>query len=502
MAIGLGLLVSLVVAYWIGTQQTLMVVLFVALVVVAITTAGLRHRAWLLIPFTWTLTGSSGSLPFSLSFHDVGILLAFCAYLFYRVLTHKATRQKLHPLDWLLALNVIWLVVTFIRHPVGLHILGSETMGARSYFNLLLALLAYRVILRQPDSEKAVSRVPYFILAGTVVTALVNVIVYVSPAATPYVYQFYSGVDVAGYFTSPVSRSALPRWDGLWPLGFTIVLVLCSVYPPRTLFNPARVRFYLLSLGFAAILAAGFRNIMLWALVALVLGSWLHRGWREVALGTIAATLFLGVLLMGQGRVYELPLAAQRTLSFLPGKWSPVATSTAEESTESRFEWWRQIIKEKLIHDWWFGDGIGVSEKDYDISVSQGMTVSMFEWFTITGSYHNGPLTTIRYAGILELVLFYAYMIMAAIYSVQCVNRCRGTPLFPVAVFLAIQLLWTPVHFTFVFGSFSDQISQHIFLVGLLLLLWHMSGRKTSSPNQPMGARPRFQNNRGAPVAA
>ena len=502
MAIGFGLLISLVVAYWIGTQQTLLVVLFTALVILALSTAGLRHRAWLLIPFTWTLTGSSGSLPFGLSFHDVGILLAFCAYIFYCVLTHKATRQKLHPLDWLLALNVIWLVVTFIRHPVGLRILGSEMMGARSYFNLLLALLAYRVILRQPDSEKAVSQVPYFILAGTVITALVNIIVYVSPAATPYVYQFYSGVDVGGYLMSPLRDSTLPRWDGLWPLGFTTVLILCSVYPPRTLFNPTRLRFYLFSLGFAAILASGFRNVMLWALVALVLGSWLHRGWREVVLGTIAATLFLGALLMGQGRVYELPLAAQRTLSFLPGKWSPVATAAGEESSESRFAWWRQIIKENLIHDWWLGDGIGVSERDYEISVGQGMTVSMLDWFTLTGSYHNGPLTTIRYAGILELVLFYAYMIAAAIYSVTCVDRCRGTPLFPVAVFLAIQLLWTPVHFTFVFGDFSDQISQHIFLVGLLLLLWRLSERKASSPNQPIGARHHVQNNRDTPVAA
>jgi hypothetical protein len=502
MVIGFGLLASLAVAYWIGTQQTLMVVLFTVLVLVTISTAGLRHRAWLLIPFTWTLTGTSGSLPFSLSFHDVGILLAFCAYIFYYVLTHKTARQKFHPLDWLLALNVVWLGVTFIRHPVGLHVLGSETMGARPYFNLLLALLAYRVILRQPDSEKIVSRVPYFILAGTVITALVNIIVYISPAATPYVYQFYSGVDIGGYLVSPVRDSVLTRWEGLWPLGLTIVLVLCSAYPPRTLFNPTRLRFYLFCLGLAAILASGFRNVMLWALAALVLGSWLHRGWREVVLGTIAATLFLGALLIGQGRVYQLPLTAQRTLSFLPGKWSPVAADAGEESSESRFEWWRKIIKENLIQDWWLGDGIGVSERDYDISVSQGMTVSMFDWFTITGSYHNGPLTTIHYAGILELVFFYAYMIAAAIYSVKCVDRCRGSPLFMVAVFLAIQLLWWPVHFAFVFGDFSGQISEHIFLVGLLLLLWRMSGRMTSSPNQPRGARPRFQNNRDTPVAA
>jgi len=74
-------------------------------------------------------------------------------------------------------------------------------------------------------------------------------------------------------------------------------------------------------------------------------------------------------------------------------------------------------------------------------------------------------------------------MIAAAIYSVKCVHRCRGTPLLPVAIFLAIQLVWIPIHFTFVFGAFDQQLPDHMFLIGLLLLVWHMSEAETSCTN-------------------
>jgi hypothetical protein len=92
-------------------------------------------------------------------------------------------------------------------------------------------------------------------------------------------------------------------------------------------------------------------------------------------------------------------------------------------------------------------------------------------------------------------------MIAAAIFSVKCVNRCRGTPLFMVSVFLAIQLLWLPVHFTFVFGDFSDQLPQHIFMVGLLLLLWRMSERQSSSPGPAKSLQALSPHNRETLVA-
>ncbi len=227
-------------------------------------------------------------------------------------------------------------------------------------------------------------------------------------------------------------------------------------------------------LGIAAVLASGFRNTLLFAFASLALASWFHRGWREVIMGGATGLLLLGLLVFGQGRFYQLPLPAQRALSFLPGQWAEPIEGEVK-SSNSRFEWWRQILEEGTIKNWWLGDGFGVSENDYELLRGPG---HFAEFATLSGAFHNGPLTTIHYAGVVGLVLFYSLMIAAAIQSVKCVQRCRGTPLLPVAIFLAIQLVWIPIHYTFAFGAFNVQLPEHIFLIGLLLLVWRMSEAK------------------------
>lgn len=470
---------AVVVAYWVGTQQRTWLLLCVAVAVVAAVTGGLRQRAWVLIPLAWYLSGSSYLLPLPLSIRDVAVLLALCAYIGYRVLTGRDLRQKWHALDVVLAVNLVYLVFTFAHNPVGFRVFGSETVGGRPYVNIALAVMAYWVIVRLPDSVKMVSRIPYFIAAGAGVVALLNAIVYVFPQATPWLLPFYGGVDYSVFLRSVAEAPAIKRWSQIYLFGFVLVLVLCARYPPRTLFNALRPRFYVFALAMVCILASGFRNIMLWAIVALVIGSWFHRGWRELALASALAGLLIGGLVFGQGRLFQLPLPAQRALSFLPGQWSPVVVADAEGSTIERFKWWETVIKHRLIRDWWFGDGFGVKQEDYLLTALQASR--HWEHMILTGGYHNGPLSAIRYTGIVGLTLFYAFMIAAAVYSVRCVNRCRGTPLQAAAIFVAIQLIWTPIHYTFVFGGYESQFPEHVFLVAVLRLLTRMSEEMRSS---------------------
>ena len=134
-----------------------------------------------------------------------------------------------------------------------------------------------------------------------------------------------------------------------------------------------------------------------------------------------------------------------------------------------------------------------MSETDYEVS----RHLSFEDSANIRGMFHNGPLTTIRYAGVVGLVLFYALMIGAAVSSVKCVRRCRGTPLLPVAIFLAVQLIWTPVHFTFIYGAYDSQVPEHLFLIGLLTLVWRMSERRPPSTEPAVVTRPFSWNNGG-----
>ena len=440
--LGIGLLVAIAIGYWIGVQAIFKLAIVAGVAAFVAVATLMRDRAWVLIPFAWTLTGTSAFLPYSLSLHDASILLAFCTFVTYAIVAQESFRRKWHVLDVVLAMNAVWLVFTFIHHPVGLRVFGGETIGARPYIETFLALLAYRVIVALPRSPKMVSQIPYFILAGTVILTLINLELYVVPSATPIVHFFYHGVDIGAYIAlGAAEETGGVRRAQFAPFGMTAIFILCSRFPPRTLFNPLRLRFYAFAPALVAILASGFRNYLLWTFVAFGLGSWFHRGWREMVMGAVAGGLVLGALLIGQGRVYQIPEASQRALSWLPGKWSPVVLAEAEQSSEMRFQWWKNIIKYDLIHDWWLGDGFGASASDYTLFQS---TRDFIGWMTLTGGLHNGPLTSIRFAGIIGMVFFYIFMIAAAVYSVKCVNRCRGTPLQMVATFLAIQLIWEP----------------------------------------------------------
>src|SRR2546426_1640146 len=142
------LLASVVVGYWIGEENRRPLMLCVAAVVTAVVAAGMRDRAWVLIPLGWALTGASSFLPFALSIHDVCILLAAIAFVGYRVMTQTSMRQTVHPLSVILAVNLAWLVVGFIRHPVGLLIFGSERIGGRPDFYAALAAVAFLGVFR------------------------------------------------------------------------------------------------------------------------------------------------------------------------------------------------------------------------------------------------------------------------------------------------------------------------------------------------------------------
>jgi len=464
------------VAVLIGQGQVVYLVMLLGLVGIAVLIAGLGKRIWMLILFGWAISGSLNLFAIPFSIREICIMLGFTGYLCYRILTADQMRVKANFLDRILLLNLLWVAATFFINPVGIRALGAETIGGRPYFNLLLATLAYWAIVRLPDTAKQVSKMPYLLVASSAVVGLLNVVVYVFPSTTPYLFRFYGGLDVSNYALSlPGEEGVGQRWNALQMFGISMVMLMCAAYRPLTLFNALRPRFYGFALGMMAILASGFRNALLWAFASIGIGSLLHRGWRDCVLVGLVGVVCFGAIVAGQGRLFELPFAAQRALAFLPGKWQAAVVEQTEESSASRFEWWRQVVKQGAIRNWWVGDGFGVSQRDFTALSESG---SFTEWHTLTGNLHNGPLTAIRYAGVVGLVLIYALMIGAAVAAVRLVRQVRGGQLQVASFFLAIQCLWAPIHYTFVFGAYQYQMSLYILLVSMLRLVQRMAERE------------------------
>jgi hypothetical protein len=474
-AVVLGLALAVLLGYGIATGQRVWLFMCVALGILILTTLGLQRRIWVIILIGWSFYGTTPLLGLPFSLREPCIILGLMVYIGYRVLLRHRFEVKWHVLNSLILLNVLWIGVTFFFHPVGIRALGAQTIGGRPFFDIFMALIAYAVIVRLPDSVKAVGRIPYFVLAGTAIMAAFNIVAYLAPSQTPFLYGLYSNVDLDVYI-GEITGTALVRLKGLGAFGNTLILLLCAYYLPWTLFNPLRPRTYVFLCGWMCILASGFRNTLGAAVMQFGLSAWLHQGWREAVVIGVATGLFGSALIFGQGRLYQLPLAAQRALAFLPGKWSAEAEQAGSLATEGRFLWWKRIIEEGKIKNWWIGDGFGVSMQDLAVlgSFRQGGEESVY----LTGGYHSGPLSAIRYVGVIGLAAFYVLMIGSAACAVACVRRCRGTILSPVAIFLAAQLVWYPIHFTLIYGSYNMDMPQQVFLAALLRLVIRMEEKE------------------------
>ena len=471
--LSVGFALAVMAGYWLGNGQYLYLAAFpMGMLVVVLVVFGLQRKAWILIPLTWIMTGSLGKLPVPLAVRDLGVLLATASYVAYRVLSQENLRPKLHLLDLLVGLNFIYLAFTLVIHPVGFLVFGSESIGGRPVLNICIALMAYWVIIRLPNSVTQVSHIPYYVLASAMLVGGLALILFVVPSLTPVVSSWYSGVDMSSYATMLRGEHGFQRLRGMEILGLQLFLVLCAYYSPGSLFDPRRGRFYVMLLATVCILAGGYRSMLVWSMAALAIAGCLHRRWRQTAVAGSVGALLLLLLAFGQGRFYQLPEAVQRSLTFLPGQWSEVVAKDAEGSSTARFKLWHDVIEWGTIKNWWIGDGFGANLED---AIAIASSKNYTEFITLTGAYHSGPLSAIRYVGTCGLALMYLLSISAAFYAYRCVNECRGTLLLPVAIYFAIQLIWGPIHYTFVFGGYDASFPDLLFQVACLRLLIRMA---------------------------
>jgi hypothetical protein len=232
--------------------------------------------------------------------------------------------------------------------------------------------------------------------------------------------------------------------------------------------------------SFAAIFISGYRSAFLFAIVALLLSALLHRRTRDVWIGAGVLVLGLVVLISVQGSLLQLPMTVQRTLSWLPGDWDDETKRDAEGSTTWRYEmvaWaWNdnRIIKDKI-----WGQGFGLSIDDMNIIASamlSGQQGGMFiggsdrENFMLTGTFHNGPVSTVRYVGIVGFILYYPLLCYMALAAWRLCRRAYGTSAFPLALFIGIPMIYEPFNFVFIFGAFEGSVPQTLLWAGLLNL--------------------------------
>ncbi|MCG3147272.1 MAG: hypothetical protein PCFJNLEI_00711 [Verrucomicrobiae bacterium] len=499
MAILVGIVLAMVVGFFVGTESWRILMMGTGIIVACAIVISFGSRAWVLILLGWAFVGSTEILRLPFSLRDMTVMVAFVACITARILNHSGSFSWRHPLDVLLLVNFFWLGVTFLRFPVGFRALGTEMVGGRPYLNAAIAGCAYWVLRDSSQHPSLLARAPLFYLASNAAFTMFNIIAYLFPSLSVYLWFFNASVDLSMYNAEASGMAWYSvRLVGLKSLGLSLVYVLCAYYPPRTLFNPLRFRSYLFVGGLACIFLTGFRSDLLLAIAAIMVGTWLHSGWREVW-GTMAiATVFFGVICFGQGRVYDLPAPVQRTLAWLPGRWSTKAIEEGRSSTASRIDWWLSIIHEGEIRNPLFGDGIGTSKEDL---AWMARARSAREAFNITGGYHNGPLSTIKHFGVVGLMLLYAFMYAAAKHAVRAVQRLRGTKFQPLAILLATWLVWGPVQFTLIYGDDVGKLIELAFFCAFIRALLYLADEPRALHGNDYGGKPTLTRQRATAPA-
>lgn len=474
----------------------------------------LGRNVWLLIPLCWPLTGQIPILPIPFTVAELAIFAAFGMTLMLYVFKRVAVKPSYSWLEWLMLINVAWIVVMYLRNPVGFRAFETETVGGRPYFNVIVACLAFWVLIHVTMSPRQARWFPILMTAGALVMGAIGVFTRFVPSATPFIARFYTGVNIESFIaggSAPVAQ--VDRIIELKNVGGALSLLVLCFYRPLTLLNPFRIgRFLLFTGAIVAILLSGFRSQVLGTCAGFAMASYFWGGSRDLVRAAIMGAVGIVLLLVVQTAGFDLPLPAQRALSFLPGDWDRAAAGDAEGSVEWRVEMWETVLKSNLIDNKVLGDGFGFSARDLEIITGamaggQGYVGgSRFEEQLVTGAYHSGPLSAIRFGGYVGLVLFYALLLGTMVKAFQMISLCRGTPYFFIALYLALPMIYAIFSYTIIYGAYDAALPGAIFNVAMLhcVRVSAFAWRKRDSPEAAASQvpYPTFQQTLSAPSGA
>ncbi len=503
----LGLVLAMFVGAAIGTSDIKFIAAVLGLVPLVILLVSLKQMIWVLIPIGWFLNFRMGILPLPFSLRDLSILVPTGFFISFIALRIVPWRRERSLLDYLILINLAYLLSVFLRHPVGFSALGSSMVGGRPYLDIALATCAFLILSRAKPGPGLVRFFPLLSLVPLSLFAALDLLARFVPSTLPLVAMLNSSVASAGAVDatgmSQEMRLGETRAIALAEPGRLGIYALCSYYSPITLLLPIHpLRMAMFGLAMGAIFLSGFRGLLFQAVVMFFLGTLFRRNLRHLWIIGAGGLMFMIALVSTHGSFYTLPMTAQRALSWLPGDWDPQAKQDAEGSSEWRFEMWQWAWEDtRILRDKVWGQGFGLSADDMAIYASAAMAGgsvgaeqafvggSKQEWFLITGGFHSGPISAIRVVGAVGLSLFLVLLVYMAITAYRLCRAAYGRPYFGLALFVALPVIYEPFNYIFIFGGFDAALPTALFYSGLLNMVRNVASsyeeelRKKAQPS-------------------
>ena len=487
--IGAGLFLAWFAGNYVADEDYLPIAVVVVSAVCLAIFFGLGRSLYLLIPVCWGLTGRINILPLPFDVRQLVVVAASGIFIADLIFKRRSRKQHFNKLiDALLILNLFYLAITFCRNPVGVAAIGGgERVGGRPYIDVILGVMTYLILSREIMPPTFFQKLPKWILATAAFAAFAGAVGMFVPAVGAKLAYFYSGFGPSGSVVGDVGAATgivsmgEDRLEFLSYPGGVLCLYVVSLINPLQLISPSRFRaLAAYSSGILMVMLSGFRD----GFVSIILSTVASTVVRDRFVGFVKlAFIFIVIALTAIALSLtdlKLPFTFQRTLSFLPGNWDYEAVASAKDSSEWRFKMWREVIEsDKYIHSKIFGDGFGIPRVEFERQMAsmigggsayQG-EMGAQEAFMINGDFHSGPLTIVRFVGVIGLLLFLPLIFMTSWYAFTLIRRTRGTPYQFCMLFVGIPQLANPIFFLFVFGDYRIELISQLFTIGLLKML-------------------------------
>jgi hypothetical protein len=450
------LIIALFLAIWLGlsivTDQTETLVQIAAISVILLAIF-LGRRVWLLMVFA---SAMNVMLVRGIGTADIGQVVFLTMSLAMFMMRKLRLALSFGELEMWTLLIIASIVQAYLRNPVGLNIFGGSTVGGRPYITLAFYIVSAVVLSQLRVEPKELKWAMNVSLLAGFLRIPGNIVLY---------------GNLSGSLEEEYARV-----PSLAALGQTLANWLSSKMSPlKACFRPFWLFILLVSL--AAATGSAYRNAVAGVFLTYFFATWIHGGFHSVFLTSLAGTVALTLLALINLNA-PLPGNIQRALSPFPGTWEKQYVEGADDSTEWRVEMWKEaLLTERWIHNKVFGDGIGMTaaqlqanENSREVGKTASGLLAQQEAMLINGSYHSGPVHSIRAVGYVGLVILLMAMIRVAVHAFRQMLRYRGTEWSPTVMFFGIPLLVQPVFFVFIFGEYQTGVAGTMMGIAMLRL--------------------------------
>lgn len=250
-------------------------------------------------------------------------------------------REQLHQRRFILlgAVGYVLVLLVMMRlRGVGLLVFGSENVGGRVYLQQLSCAIFPVLFLAVPIGAKLLKRL--FVLQCLLsITFLISDLVLATGSSGPLwmVLNFLTLSNDSLFFESQSQFQGLRRFQSFAIVAQAGCFLILTRYGLNELFSGRRPLMLLLLAALGVVgLIGGHRALLVILTLTVLLMAWGERFYSpgRVAFGGVFATLLLvGAYTFGE----SLPLAAQRSLSILPGmRTAAIAADDAQSTFDGR----------------------------------------------------------------------------------------------------------------------------------------------------------------------